>query len=113
MKTQLELFPNLPIVKNPYTYWARYKAYLKSDKWEIVSNVTKQLAGYQCQHNGPTCTSTRDLQCHHLSYISLFRERPGIDTICVCGNCHIWIHSHPKIKPDNDNNPLALKVTAS
>ncbi len=105
MQTQFELFPNLPTARNPATFWARYRTYLKSVKWKEVSEATKRLANYECEYFGPTCEWQSNLQAHHRSYNNVFRETPGIDTMCVCRNCHIYIHSHPIMKADNDNIP--------
>jgi hypothetical protein len=107
VKTQLELFPNLPIRRNPATYWARYWAYLKSDKWKEKAEVTKARADYFCEYFGPTCEGWTNLECYHRSYANVFREVPGIDTMCVCRSCHIYIHAHPIIRADNDNVPQA------
>src|SRR5439155_23574458 len=105
MKTQYELFPNLPIVLNPTTFWARYRAYLRSARWKEKSEATKKLANYECEYFGPTCEWQNNLDCHHRNYNNVFREIPGVDTMCVCRNYHNWIHSHPIMKADNDNNP--------
>ena len=105
MKTQFELFPNLPTVCNPTTFWARYRAYLRSTKWKQVSQATKALANYECEYFGPTCEWRTNLECHHRSYANVFRETPGVDTMCVCRGCHIYIHAHPILKADNDNEP--------
>jgi hypothetical protein len=29
--------------------------------------------------------------------------------MCVCRSCHIYIHAHPIIRADNDNDPLPSK----
>ena len=105
MKTQLDLFPSLPTVRDPKTYWRRLQNYMKSDKWKAIAEETKRRAGYVCEYMGPTCTIDQSLQAHHKTYIAIFRERPGIDVVCVCGACHQYIHSHPRMLPDNDNNP--------
>lgn len=111
MQTQFELFPNLPYVPNPATYWQRYKAYMRSARWKEISIATKALSDYRCEYMGPTClgieTPYSMLECHHRTYVNVFREKPGIDTMCVCRNCHQWIHSHPIMKADNDNKRLA------
>jgi 5-methylcytosine-specific restriction endonuclease McrA len=101
---QFELFPNLPTVLDPVKRRARYLAYLKSDRWKKITEKTFKLANYQCQYFGPTCQGSINLECHHRHYNNLYRERPGIDTECVCRNCHDHIHTP---KADNDNVPLA------
>ena len=69
---------------------------------KAIAEKTKRLAKYQCQYCGPTCQGTVNLQAHHLHYRTLYRERPGVDVECVCGNCHEYI-SFPQA--DNDNEP--------
>jgi hypothetical protein len=107
MQTQYELFPNLPVVRNPSTYWARYKAYLRSVRWKEIAEATKRAADFQCEYFGPTCTRSTHLECHHRTYVNIFREHPGDDTMCVCRNCHIYIHAHLRLSADNDNRKSA------
>jgi hypothetical protein len=102
MQTQLELFPNLPTVRNPMTYWARYNAYLKSTAWRLIAEETKRLANYQCERCGRAAPNVI-LNAHHRTYINVFREQPGRDTMCICYDCHRYIHAHPVILADNDN----------
>ena len=113
MKTQYELFATLPVVRNPATYWQRYTAYMRSARWREIAEKTKRIANFTCQYLGPTCSwpDTSGLAAHHRTYINIFRERPGIDTICVCRNCHIYLHAHPKMSADNDNRPWGLEDT--
>jgi hypothetical protein len=102
VQAQLELFPSLPTVIDPVKRPARYLAYLKSDRWKRITKVTFRLANYECQYFGPSCQGSFNLQCHHTNYNNLYRERPGIDTWCVCRNCHERIHTP---QADNDNEP--------
>jgi 5-methylcytosine-specific restriction endonuclease McrA len=100
---QLELFPDLPTIIDPRKRYERYRTYMtKSPRWKAIAERTKRLANYQCQHCGPTCQGTINLQAHHRDYRRLYRERPGIDVERVCGNCHQYI-SFPEA--DNDNEP--------
>jgi hypothetical protein len=107
MQTQLELFPNLPTVRDPMTYWARYKRYLKSAAWRVIAEETKRLAGYKCEREFCTSGPNAVLDAHHRNYFNVFRERPGIDTMCICRDCHRYLHAHPKIlQAANDNFKL-------
>src|SRR5262252_4488652 len=104
MKTQLELFPSLPLVRDPCFYWQRYRKYLRSHLWtHYIKPVTFELADYSCQANKPGCNG-RAQECHHLTYMFWARgmDRPGEHTIAVCRPCHQWIHAHPLIAA-NDN----------
>jgi len=114
MITQYELFPNLPFVMNPHSYYKRYQAYLRSSVWAYIRRVTFELADYACQANKPGC-SGRAEECHHTTYRFWVKrmDRPGEHTIAVCKRCHSWIHSHPIMLPDpaNDNLPLEYDET--
>jgi hypothetical protein len=104
-KAQLELFPNLPTVLDPMRpirWWVRHQRYIKSDRWHRIREKTFRLADYQCQHYGPRCQGSLNLQCHHVKPYFGY-EQPGVDTMCVCGNCHHDIHYPPA---DNDNEPV-------
>jgi hypothetical protein len=106
MITQLELFPPLPTVRDPMTYWARYRTYVeKSQSWRLIAEETKRLANYQCERceRNPGTTPGLILNAHHRTYLNIFREVPGIDTMCICWECHRYIHAHPQIRADNDN----------
>jgi hypothetical protein len=104
VRTQFELFPNLPTVLDPVKRYARYRAYLKSDRFKAIAEATKKLANYQCEYFGPTCQGSINLECHHRNYDNLYSETPGVDTMCVCRNCHLHVH---EIKAANDNIPPA------
>jgi hypothetical protein len=106
MQTQFELFAaEYPLVRDPSTYWQRYRAYLKSYIWwHVVRPMTFKNADYKCQAGKPGCTGVAE-ECHHRTYLFWSRcmDRPGVTTVAVCRNCHRWIHSHPRMTADNDN----------
>ncbi len=111
--TQLDLFPHLPLVTEPYFYWKRYRTYLRSSLWKRVRLETLEKADHACQANkSPSCEGLAT-QVHHLTYTRWKRgaDRPGIDTIAICGRCHCWIHAHPMVFPEaaNDNDELQLQ----
>lgn len=117
MITQLELLPRLPIVRDPSTYYSRYKAYLRSSHWAWIRRTTLAMFDYQCQAQKPGCDGHAS-EVHHVSYLRWNRggDRPGIDTTAICAPCHRWIHAHPIIlKAANDNDPdqRALPLTGS
>jgi hypothetical protein len=113
MRTQLELFASLPLVRDPASYWKRYQRYLRSHVWQHIRRTTFELADYACQANKPGCTGRAE-ECHHRTYLFWSRglDRPGDHTIAVCRNCHSWIHSHPIMwaDPANDNGELSEYV---
>ena len=102
-KKQLEFWPDLPTVIDPRKRYERYWTYItKSPRWKAIAEKTKRLAKYQCIYCDPTCQGTINLQAHHRNYDNLYRETPGVDVECVCGNCHEYI-TFPQA--DNDNEP--------
>ena len=102
-KKQLEFWPDLPTVIDPRKRYERYWTYItKSPRWKAIAEKTKRLAKYQCIYCGPTCQGTINLQAHHRNYDNLYRETPGVDVECVCGNCHEYITF---LQADNDNEP--------
>jgi hypothetical protein len=110
METQLELFPRLPLVFDPSSYWRRYQSYLRSSLWKWVRKQTLELADYACTLGKPGCTGIAT-EVHHLTYLrwKFGLDRPGVDTVATCRRCHSWIHSHPIITADpaNDNEEPA------
>lgn len=113
MQTQFELFPSLPVVLNPGTYWRRYENYLRSTLWRHIRRATLLAAEYRCQVKKAGCFGYAN-EVHHLSYLRWNRDgdRPGIDTIAICSMCHRYIHSHPVMVPDNDNLPANSALSA-
>ena len=67
---------------------ARYKAYLKSDKWKAKRKKVLQRDNYICQE----CKIQRAWQVHHDTYERIFHERL-LDLRSVCGDCHKEIHN--------------------
>jgi hypothetical protein len=62
---------------------ARYRAYLRSPRWQEVRRMAFAHYGRECQW----CGATRRLQVHHLHYHTLGRERPE-DLEILCPACH-------------------------
>lgn len=61
---------------------AYYRLYLKSKAWQNIRNI--MIAKYKlCQ----VCGGTDVLQCHHLTYERLGRERLS-DLKLLCKECH-------------------------
>lgn len=68
------------------TITSKYKAYLKSDKWEALRNEVLERDDYTCQECGE-----RAWQVHHKTYANIFNE-PLSDLLAVCALCHRKIH---------------------
>jgi hypothetical protein len=64
-----------------------YATYLASEHWRQVRAETLRLAGHHCILCGH---GDRGLESHHTDegYGNLGSERPGIDTRCLCRQCH-------------------------
>lgn len=65
-------------------------AYLQSPQWQLLKTKRLIIAQYKCEY----CGSTNQLQCHHITYERLTRERIE-DLAILCGGsngCHQRIH---------------------
>ena len=71
---------------------AEYKlAYLQSPQWYLLKTKRLIIANYKCE----CCGSNSQLQCHHITYERLTRERID-DLVILCGGsngCHQRIHN--------------------
>jgi hypothetical protein len=61
----------------------RYREYLRSDRWRGKREKRKQMDGHKCVR----CSSTEQLQVHHISYSRLGWE-PMSDLRTLCRACH-------------------------
>lgn len=64
-----------------------YDEYLKSERWKVLSEETKRIAGYRCQ----VCDSDGELHAHHRTYKRLGHELQS-DLIALCSSCHALFH---------------------
>jgi len=92
----------------------QYEEYRHSAWYDQVQSSTKARAGGFCKK----CGSAESLHCHHHRYNCLWMERPSVDTICLCSDCHAEFHGkespmptieqiESKIKPFN---PSAAEI---
>ena len=70
-----------------------YYTYIDSKEWAAKSRKFRKETG-KCE----TCGETRNLQCHHLHYRTLGREKRK-DIQVLCANCHMKVHGI--IPPDS------------
>lgn len=61
----------------------RYELYLKSEKWKQIRIRKFKQVGRKCE----VCGSKKNLQCHHLNYERLGKERLS-DLQILCTDCH-------------------------
>jgi 5-methylcytosine-specific restriction endonuclease McrA len=69
-----------------------YREYMKSAAWKALSRKFREEAGC-CE----VCGTTEQLQCHHLHYKTLGREKRE-DIQVVCMPCHCKIHGVKSFK---------------
>lgn len=60
-----------------------YLAYLQSFTWHLKRHLRMIYAGHKCE----ICGSRKGLECHHRTYIRLYRERIS-DLQILCEDCH-------------------------
>ena len=74
---------------------ARYREYLKSEKWKRIAAERMRIDGYKCVMCGSRGTATNCLEVHHLSYKWIYREETRIyqDLCTLCHACHKSIHN--------------------
>ena len=69
-----------------------YLEYLKSDRWREVKNFVSKFKEFkQCE----VCSSIKNLNIHHKSYVKIFESRLKIQKAyltCLCKNCHLDVH---------------------
>lgn len=61
----------------------RYELYLKSEKWKRIRIRKFKQVGRKCEK----CGSKKGLQCHHLNYERLGKEKLN-DLQILCTDCH-------------------------
>ena len=89
--------------KEPEIYYSSYPAaqqlqlsefrlhkhrYLQTPSWRKASQACKALHNHRCQN----CSSTTNLNAHHINYLCLGKENPATDLLCLCSQCHTKLH---------------------
>lgn len=69
---------------------SKYRAYLRSLRWQELRSEAHFLAGYRCE----LCGKDISLDVHHLRYLLWGTETPE-DLIVLCRECHKLIHARP------------------
>ena len=65
-----------------------YADYLLTDHWLDVREQRNAIDGYKCV----LCGSPYNLHVHHISYDRLWCEKPDIDLVTLCEDCHFKLH---------------------
>jgi 5-methylcytosine-specific restriction endonuclease McrA len=68
-------------------WWARYNAYLRSEKWTAIRALIMKRAGGMCEG----CLTRRAVQVHHLTYAHVCDEFMW-ELRAVCNECHERFH---------------------
>jgi len=75
---------------------SKYRKYLQTKEWKLISNECKRLANHKCNR----CGATDNLQAHHKSYENVFNELQS-DLECLCKACHEKEHGTTFTKKSN------------
>lgn len=93
----------------------KYREYLKSSKWKEIARKRMEIDGNRCVMCGSRGTQGNPLECHHLSYKSLYEEESRIyqDLVSLCHCCHKSVHRMMNRQTDpngrhgwSDNNTI-------
>ena len=97
---------------------AKYREYLKSDKWREIARRRMTIDDFQCVMCGSRGTTTNPLECHHLSYKHIYFEQERIyeDLCTLCHSCHKQVHAlmYRKTAPNRNgwkDNQVIPKVS--
>lgn len=68
----------------------KYKDFLRTLYWRIISNEVKRRFGNRCA----LCNSNQKLNTHHRTYSIHGKEISSLETLtCLCANCHSKFHN--------------------
>lgn len=70
---------------------SQYREYLKGEHWKNVKKSFYKVNARKCVE----CSSTVNLNLHHLTYDRLGKERLS-DLVCLCEDCHHKLHENLK-----------------
>lgn len=79
----------------------KYLDYLKSEEWSKVKTKLFNLRGRKCEW----CSSTEDIEVHHIHYYNLFKEELE-DLTVLCSKCHRKLHEILKKKKKEQKKGL-------
>lgn len=84
-----------------------YQEYLLSERWKLLAEETKRLAGYRCQ----VCNSDGELHAHHRTYERIGNELQR-DLIALCDSCHALFHGKHDASTDKSGWALTRSLAA-
>ena len=73
-----------------YKLWYRW-IYLRSPHWRKFRARMIEKVGRSCEVEGCGFQNTNFLDCHHLTYLRLGKERP-VDVLVLCRKHHNLVH---------------------
>ncbi|HTB31828.1 MAG TPA: HNH endonuclease signature motif containing protein [Bacteroidia bacterium] len=92
-------------MRRPPLNKAKYKQYLKSEKWAEKKFELFLLRGEKCER----CQSETDIQVHHKTYRTIFNEDLE-DLEILCSNCHKAEHDAKDLrKKQEEDRWMALR----
>lgn len=82
-----------------YEEWAKTHEKKKKSRSPVVAAITKRRSmnesgNYCCEWCGDEYTDTRPLRSHHVRPLSQGGPDNIYNTVCICPNCHDYVHSH-------------------
>lgn len=73
--------------------YSSYPEYLQSEQWKQKVQQRAEIDKYRCCMCGSAGTMTNKLQCHHISYRTIYHEDVYKDILTLCENCHKSVHT--------------------
>lgn len=82
-----------------YEEWKKNHEKKKNSRNPVVSAITKrrsmnEFGNYCCEWCGAEYVDTRPLRSHHVRPLSQGGPDNIYNTVCICPNCHDYVHSH-------------------
>lgn len=81
-------YTKLSYQKNLIQKELTYTQQLLDPRWKAKRNLILQRDNFSCT----VCSSTQNLNVHHIKYTGQAWEAPDKDLITVCNSCHMSIH---------------------
>lgn len=84
----------------------KYKDYLQTDYWKMVSEQARIKAHNKCQLCG---CSDKKLNVHHNTYEHIGEEFKHMeDLVCLCEDCHNYFHSKKQILDEKEKDEKVI-----
>ena len=82
-----------------YAYWKNNHKEERTKRNPVVAGITKRRSmnengRYCCEWCGADYSNTSPLRSHHVRPLSQGGPDNIYNTVCICPNCHDYVHSH-------------------